>query len=42
MNSKLRPLKGLTKADAPLVEWPLNSPRAGLIGLVPRLWLGYR
>ena len=25
-----------------IVEWLLNSPKAGLIWLLPRLWLGYR
>ncbi len=41
MNSTLKTRKGITIADAPLVEWLFNSPRAGLIWLVPRLWLGY-
>jgi len=42
MKSILKFLGGLTIADAPVVEWLFNSPRAGLIWLVPRLWLGYR
>ncbi|MEE9215872.1 MAG: hypothetical protein V3U32_00410 [Anaerolineales bacterium] len=42
MNDELETERGSTIADAPLVEWLFNSPRAGLIWLVPRLWLGYR
>ena len=41
MSPKFRIPRGSTIADAPLVEWLFNSPRAGLIWLVPRLWLGY-
>ena len=42
MKSTLETVRGSTIADAPLVEWLFNSPRAGIIWLVPRLWLGYR
>ena len=42
MKSTLETVRGSTIADAPFVEWLFNSPRAGLIWLVPRLWLGYR
>ena len=38
----LRIPRGSTIADAPVVKWSFNNPRAGLIWLVPRLWLGYR
>jgi len=42
MKSTIETVRGSTIADAPLVERLFNSPRAGLIWLVPRLWLGYR
>ena len=42
MKSTIETVRGSTIADAPLVDWLCNSPRAGLIWLVPRLWLGYR
>lgn len=42
MRTTLETRNGSTIADAPFVEWLFNSPRAGLIWLVPRLWLGYR
>jgi len=42
MSPPLRIPRGSTIADAPVVKWSFNNPRAGLIWLVPRLWLGYR
>ncbi|MFV1858758.1 MAG: DoxX family protein [Anaerolineales bacterium] len=38
----LKILSGSAIANARLVEWLFNSPRAGLIWLIPRMWLGYR
>ena len=42
MKSSLETVRGSTIGDPPLVKWLFNSPRIGLIWLVPRLWLGYR
>jgi thiosulfate dehydrogenase [quinone] large subunit len=42
MKSPLKARNGSAIADPPTIERLLSSPRAGLIWLVPRIWLGYR